>query len=79
MRVLLDSIGSGYFWSGTLRGLEAGQVPAARFLHTWVPWRMPFLNMRNHKKLLIVDGKVGFTGGLNIGAENTAPARQDAQ
>ncbi|MGA7972209.1 MAG: phospholipase D-like domain-containing protein [Pseudolabrys sp.] len=68
VRVLLDSVGSGYFWSGTLRDLKRGGVPAARFLHTWLPWRMPFLNMRNHKKLLIVDGEVGFTGGLNIGA-----------
>jgi cardiolipin synthase A/B len=71
VRVLIDSVGSGYFWSGTLRDLEAGGVPTARFLHTWVPWRMPFLNMRNHKKLLIVDGKVGFTGGLNIGADHS--------
>lgn len=71
VRVLIDSIGSGYFLSGTLRRLKAGQIPAARFLHTWVPWRMPFLNMRNHKKLLIVDGTVGFTGGLNIGAEHS--------
>ena len=68
VRVLLDSVGSGYFWSGTLRDLKRGGVPAARFLHTWLPWRMPFLNMRNHKKLLIVDGEIGFTGGLNIGA-----------
>ena len=29
---------------------------------------MPFLNMRNHKKLLIIDGAFGFTGGLNIWA-----------
>jgi cardiolipin synthase len=71
VRVLIDSVGSGYFWSGTLRELKAGGVPTARFLHTWVPWRMPFLNMRNHKKLLIVDGKVGFTGGLNIGADHS--------
>jgi cardiolipin synthase A/B len=69
VRVLIDSVGSGYFWSGTLRDLKAGGVPAARFLHTWLPWRMPFLNMRNHKKLLIVDGRMGFTGGLNIGAD----------
>lgn len=71
VRVLLDSIGSGYFRSATMRALQAGGVPTARFLHTWVPWRMPFLNMRNHKKLLIVDGQVGFTGGLNIGADHS--------
>ena len=76
VRVLLDSIGSGYIYSGILRRLRQGGVPAARFLHTWVPWRMPFLNMRNHKKLLIADGAVGFAGGLNIGAENTAKRGQ---
>ena len=27
---------------------------------------MTFINLRNHKKLLIVDGKIGFTGGMNI-------------
>jgi cardiolipin synthase len=31
---------------------------------------MPFLNLRSHKKILAVDGRLGFTGGLNIGAEN---------
>jgi cardiolipin synthase len=71
VRVLIDSVGSGYFWSGTLRDLKVAGVPTARFLHTWLPWRMPFLNMRNHKKLLIVDGQVGFTGGFNIGADHS--------
>ena len=71
VRVLIDSVGSGYFWSATLRDLEASRIRTARFLHTWVPWRMPFLNMRNHKKLLIVDGAIGFTGGLNIGADHS--------
>jgi cardiolipin synthase len=31
---------------------------------------MPFLNLRSHKKILCLDGKAVFTGGLNIGAEN---------
>jgi len=72
VRVLLDGVGSGYVLPSVLRRLAVGRVPVARFLHTWAPWRMPFLNMRNHKKLLIVDGATGFTGGLNIGAENVA-------
>ena len=71
VRVLIDGIGSGYILSSPLRDLEAAGIPTARFLHTWVPWRMPFLNMRNHKKLPIVDGTVGFTGGLNIGADHS--------
>jgi len=31
---------------------------------------MPFINLRMHKKLLVIDGQRAFTGGLNIGAEN---------
>lgn len=74
VRVLLDGMGSGYIFSPAIRHLRRGNVQVARFLHTWVPWRMPFLNMRDHKKLLIVDGALAFTGGLNIGAENLADA-----
>jgi cardiolipin synthase len=32
---------------------------------------MPFLNMRNHRKLLIADGRIAFLGGINIGRENS--------
>jgi cardiolipin synthase len=70
VRVLLDGIGSGYFLSPAFRRLRRAGVPAARFLHSPLPWRMPFLNLRNHKKILLVDGGLGFTGGMNIGAEN---------
>jgi cardiolipin synthase len=31
-----------------------------------MPWRMPYANLRNHRKLLVVDGQVGFTGGMNL-------------
>ncbi len=71
VRVLLDSVGTGYFYSAIFHRLRAGGVPAARFLHTWLPWRMPFLNMRNHRKILVVDGSLAFTGGMNVGAENS--------
>ena len=68
VRVLLDSVGAGYIFSPALARLEAGGVKAARFLHTWMPWRMPFLNMRNHRKFLVIDGETAFTGGMNIDA-----------
>lgn len=71
IRVLLDSVGIGYIFSLILRRLKAGGVPTARFLHTWLPWRMPFLNMRNHRKILLIDGATAFMGGMNIGAENS--------
>lgn len=70
VRVLLDGIGSGYFLSPAYRRLRRHGVPAARFMHTSLPWRMPFLNLRSHKKILLVDQRLGFAGGLNIGGEN---------
>jgi cardiolipin synthase len=72
VRVLLDSVGIGYVHPEIYYQMLRGGVKAARFLHTWLPWRMPFLNMRNHRKLLIVDGALAFLGGINIGAENSA-------
>ena len=70
VRVLIDGYGGGYVRSSAYRKLRHAGVSAARFLHSAMPWRMPFLNLRTHRKLLIVDGRVAFTGGLNIGAEN---------
>jgi len=34
----------------------------------WI--RRPSINMRNHRKLLIIDGRVGFTGGINISSRH---------
>jgi cardiolipin synthase A/B len=70
VRVLIDGVGGGYLLSPTYRRLRHAGVPAARFLHSILPWRMPFLNLRLHKKFLGIDGRFAFTGGLNIGTEN---------
>ncbi len=70
VRVLVDGIGSGYFRSPVVEQLRAGGVNVDQFLHQWAPWAMTYINLRNHKKLLIIDGKIGFTGGMNISDEN---------
>ena len=70
VRVLIDGYGGGYFWSGAYRKLRQEGVPVARFMHSALPWRMPFLNLRTHRKILVADGRIAFTGGLNIAAEN---------
>ncbi|HSM40407.1 MAG TPA: phospholipase D-like domain-containing protein [Afifellaceae bacterium] len=70
IRVLVDGIGSGYFYSPVVRALLATGIEAARFAHDWRPWRMSFINLRNHKKLMVIDGVRGFAGGLNLGVEN---------
>jgi len=70
VRVLIDGIGGDWLRSPAYHRLRHEGVPAARFMHSPLPWRMPFINLRNHKKILVVDGLVGFTGGMNIGDEN---------
>ena len=70
VRVIIDGIGSGYFSSAPYRRLLHGGVPVQRFMHSPLPWRMPFLNLRTHKKVLLVDGRRGFAGGMNISAQN---------
>ncbi|MHB1556865.1 MAG: phospholipase D-like domain-containing protein [Isosphaeraceae bacterium] len=66
VRVLVDDIGSRYDLPSIIGPLRRAGVPAAIFLSTLAPGWMPYVNLRNHRKILVVDGKIGFTGGLNI-------------
>ena len=75
VRVLIDGIGGGWLMSPTYRRLRSEGVRAARFMHSLLPWRMPFINLRNHKKVLVLDGMVAFTGGMNIADENVMATR----
>lgn len=75
VRVLVDGVGGGWLASAAYRHLMRKGVPACRFLHEVLPWRMPFLNLRSHKKILVVDGLLGFTGGINIAAQNVLAER----
>ena len=57
VRVLIDGIGGGWLGSPAYHRLRRNGVTAARFMHSLLPWRMPFINLRNHKKILLVDGE----------------------
>ena len=70
VRVLIDGVGGGWLLSRAYHRLKRDRVPAARFLHSLLPWRMPFINLRSHKKVLVIDGAIGFAGGMNIADEN---------
>ena len=66
VRVLVDGIGSRYSFPTSVSVMRRRQVPVSRFMPTTVPLYLPYANLRNHRKILVVDGKLGFTGGLNI-------------
>ncbi len=66
VRVLVDGVGKRYSVPPITRTLRRHGIRAEAFLESALPWRNPYLNLRNHRKLLVVDGRCGFTGGMNI-------------
>lgn len=66
VRLIYDGIGSFSLSRDYLNSLEAAGVEVYPFL----PYRfgrfLTRLNYRNHRKIIIVDGHTGFTGGINI-------------
>src|SRR6476620_1442000 len=63
VRVLLDGIGSGWALDNSdVRMMKDGGVKFA-YYHPVASWRMDRTNRRSHRRVLVVDGKVGFTGG----------------
>jgi cardiolipin synthase len=85
VRVLVDSAGVRYSWPTITRSLRRAKIPHAKFLPAslFTPWRVATINLRNHRKSLVVDGRIAFTGGMNIRhgnilAEQGGRARSDA-
>jgi cardiolipin synthase len=66
VRVLVDDVTYRFSWSSAAKTLRRAGVPVGVFNPTLVPARLHALHLRNHRKILVVDGMVGFTGGLNI-------------
>ena len=66
VRVLIDDAGIRYSWPSILRELRRGGVTVGRFFPTFPLWHFMTMNLRNHRKALIVDGSIAFTGGMNI-------------
>jgi cardiolipin synthase len=78
--VLIDGIGELYSFPWVTRLLRKRKVRALRFLPPrLLPPRLQ-INLRNHRKVLVVDEEVAFTGGMNIGdrylAERTENPRR---
>jgi cardiolipin synthase len=66
VRVLIDDLGARYSRPSVVRALVRAGVRVALFLPALIPTRFRFANLRNHRKIMVVDGRVGFTGGMNI-------------
>lgn len=77
VRILIDAFGELYSRDRVRHKFRRTKVKAISFL----PPRLLhsfYFNLRNHRKLLIVDNRVGFTGGINIRERHMVGAAQDA-
>ena len=66
VRVIVDDAGTRYSWPAVTRILRGLRVRVKRFMPMRRILRLATMNLRNHRKILVVDGRLGFTGGLNI-------------
>jgi len=69
VRFLFDAVGSYILSSKLLAELRPAGGKTAAFLPIVNPLYRMSITLRNHRKILVTDGKTGFTGGLNIGDE----------
>ena len=73
-RVIVDGVGQLYSHPRSGKLLAKGGVKVARFLPPRKVLPEVHVNLRNHRKILVTDGRVAFTGGMNIGDRHLAEA-----
>ncbi|GAX90203.1 cardiolipin synthase [Effusibacillus lacus] len=69
VRVIYDGMGSRKLSRSYISELKRAGVEIIGFLPVYFPWLTSRINFRNHRKILVIDGTIGFTGGFNIGDE----------
>src|SRR5699024_11163522 len=69
IRFIYDDMGSILLSSGYIRRMEAAGINVGALFPPKIPKLNFKINFRNHRKLAIIDGKIGYIGGFNIGDE----------
>lgn len=66
VRVLIDGVGVQYSYPQITGHLQERGIATSLFLPSLFPLYLRYANLRSHRKLLLIDGSLGFTGGMNI-------------
>lgn len=66
VRMIYDDVGSWGLPRKYIHRLREAGIETQCFMRVVFPWLTSRVNYRNHRKILVVDGEVGFTGGINI-------------
>ena len=78
VRVIVDGVGELYSFPAISRLLRARGIRVARFLRPRLFPPALHINLRNHRKILVIDAETGFTGGMNISDRHwVVPPRSD--
>lgn len=69
VRVLFDSMGCRTMHNRDWERLEREGVQVAEFFPAFLGQLQLRMNYRNHRKIVVIDGRIGFVGGFNVGRE----------
>lgn len=66
VRILYDDVGCSGVKRAFFDGMRSAGIEVYSFLHVRFPLLTSKVNYRNHRKIVVIDGRVGFFGGMNI-------------
>ncbi len=69
VKVIYDAVGSWYLPGKYTGDMKKNGIDIRPFMPVIMPYINNKLNYRNHRKIIVIDGRVGFLGGLNVGDE----------
>ncbi|WP_370688027.1 cardiolipin synthase [uncultured Clostridium sp.] len=69
VRLLYDSVGSRLLNKDVLKSLRDVGGKTGEFFPSWLKFININMNFRNHRKIVVIDDKIGFVGGFNVGDE----------
>ncbi|CAM4199524.1 cardiolipin synthase [Lacicoccus alkaliphilus] len=66
VRILYDDIGSRSLALRHFKDIEEAGGAVEAFFSSWMPLINPRMNYRNHRKIVVIDGQIGYIGGSNV-------------
>lgn len=66
VRVIVDAVGSWYVKKRFYEEFRSGGIEIEEFMKVKFPMFTSHFNYRNHRKIVVIDGRVGYIGGMNV-------------
>ena len=76
VRLVIDGMGSKRITKKIIKEIESYGIKVAVFFPGVLPHINTRINYRNHRKIVVIDGKIGYVGGFNVGNEYVNKGKQ---